>query len=106
MLAAVGRATGDITIPETFEARRASDDAMELLDLWKGYAMSFKDDLETLLGLSSGPFKLGMETCVEESLHQAIKELEAVSQLDTLQFKIDEVSSSFSRSGSLELMIN
>lgn len=72
MLAAVGKAQGDVATPKTERAREDSDDAMELLDLWNLRTRDFQKKVRAVFNSTTQDLASKTEEYVDDALLHAI----------------------------------
>jgi hypothetical protein len=71
MLAAVGKAHGDVLSPKSEQDRLESDDLLELLDLWNQHTKAFEEDVKELAEVVSKNMDSEIEKCVNAALIKA-----------------------------------
>ena len=71
MLAAVGKASGDVETPASASDRRASDDIMELLDWWETRSTEFVRSARLMITTTVEEMVTEVGRCVSDAMLQA-----------------------------------
>jgi hypothetical protein len=75
MLAAVGKAPGDVETPSSADDRRASDEVMGLSDSWESGSYKFLRGVRRIVAAASEGIVDDVEECVSDAMMRAWREM-------------------------------